>query len=238
MTFLIYQIILLLLKCLTSWQYLNLLQSSSKQSTSNTSQLPILPFSQSSKNNKEFPERVSLTSLNRTQKAVHETGRCRDRMGFFSVSDFKINTCGYCMQYLYSHKPQFNIAFNAERSKIFWQNMAKIPMEVLQPDIENKTVVRRICKLLLQLDLDCQQWISCCHAAGRCCQWQLEQHQSLYESTDVGHYRTQSSREIDTPTCLATWDGFACWEDALGGTTRTQYCPEFIEHASTAGECC
>ena len=88
--------------------------------------------------------------------------------------------------------------------------------KVVIPDIKNDTSRSEVCSSLD--DEECDRWTSCCHNAMDCCASQII-----------------STVNVKQDECPQTWDGFSCWSSTNAGSTISQECPLFLEHANPLG---
>lgn len=169
---------------------------------------------------------------------------CRDRLGFFTPADFSLWTCGFCLQYLFVDKP-IKVFFHAPHRLLVFTNDTRFPVDTALPDVDNATYVGKVCNALDKAGQDCQRWVSCCRTAQACCRRQL----ALRATPAPGEIGGRMSLGFGAPGvdggggvpedsgyCPATWDGYSCWDATRAGSTVSNNCAGYIEHASTDGE--
>lgn len=94
---------------------------------------------------------------------------CRDRLGVFNATFFRLWSCSMCYTYLFQDSnPAFFSRLPHGHQLLSTQSTS--PGFVVSPDIDNVIAVGTIC-LTLE-DEDCERWKRCCRAAELCCQEQ------------------------------------------------------------------
>ncbi|XP_036357912.1 calcitonin gene-related peptide type 1 receptor-like isoform X1 [Octopus sinensis] len=155
------------------------------------------------------------------EKDIHQMPPkyCRDRSGTYPFQVFKLITCSMCYYYIFPSTPVFQQTADFKLS-VANRNYSEAP------DIENSTIMSRLCEAIGDVD-KCKRWQACCLVAVDCCYRQEE---------------NENSSRTEVLSCPPTWDGFSCWQRSPANQRVSTKCPhyvhKFITHDSNAYKDC
>ncbi|XP_033762872.1 calcitonin gene-related peptide type 1 receptor-like isoform X1 [Pecten maximus] len=141
---------------------------------------------------------------------------CRESSGNHTLGVFKLLSCTLCYNYIMKMDAKFykipipgpeGFAFVAGPESGLEQGTPVIA------DAKNASSVNIICSTMDEEK--CEWWKTCCDAAEKCCEQQLNMGSS---SPKPGY-------------CPRTWDGFGCFDDTKAGSRAYLDCPVYVEHS-------
>lgn len=146
-----------------------------------------------------------------TQAVVYQQNQnhnfCRSRDGFYSDTDYKIQTCYMCYSFLFGAAPPVKYVKCNESAADDCTNNSR----VLHPTFDDEYSMDVTCQGQGS-DSKCKKWKSCCRDAWKCCQKQKK----TTEPLDGHNY------------CPQTWDGWTCWNFTKSNVKTSQSCPSFL----------
>ncbi|KAK7494278.1 hypothetical protein BaRGS_00014560, partial [Batillaria attramentaria] len=114
---------------------------------------------------------------------------CRDRMGAFNATFFRLWSCSMCYSYLFHESnPAFTSNMPDGHQLVGLPVVPRLGGLVVSPDVDDPDAMSVVCSTLRSAE--CDRWTRCCKAAEECCREQL---MTPYPGTD--HSRSRSSRE-------------------------------------------
>ena len=97
---------------------------------------------------------------------------CRDRMGVFNATFFRLWSCSMCYTYLFHDAgPSFTTNLPNGHQLVALPTSPHPPGLTVVADVGDPAVVAVVCAGLRPSD--CDRWTACCHAADRCCRLQV-----------------------------------------------------------------